>query len=352
MSSSPSDTDSTEPKPAQLSTADTTVPPPPAKPDAPKVPFEQRDFAAEIEAGKKQERTYSEEYQHQIERFHQLDKEYEEKGRPLLQNVQDGMTHLEDVPKVQTDPTIQKEIDQYRGQQPNGGRDMFGMIMFGLALAFTAFGRHRGWGAQAGIMQGFGNAFKAYNQNKKDLAKEQLDNAYRIQELVRQENTERNQEIQRIYQNRRLNLEEKKDLFNTTEKMYGMDAGRIKQEADVLNQQIKTLHDQERANTALMKLQMATHNKISTFMFQSTPGKAWRDKIIAETGGKIDPGRSEGELAQAQELLPYGDFEKYYETEKGKTDPKTGEPYAPPTVQGEGFKQSGKDFAKKFFGGE
>jgi hypothetical protein len=342
--------------PLEPSTVDTTPPSPLEKPPTPlSKETDTRDYQKELDAALAQDKTYAEQYQGIVEQRHKLDAEYQEKGRPLLENVQKSMTQLDQTPNIPKDPTIQAEIQAYQQKEPQGLQNIFGMIMMGATLAFVAFGRHRGWGARAGILQGFGNAMTAYAQNKKDMAKEQLDNAHRIQELVRQENTQRHQQFLEIMQNRRLNLNEKKDLFNVTEKLYGADVNRVKQGADFIQQQVKMLHDQERTLRDMNKLQITTHNKLSTFMFDSTPGKKWRDEILIRTNGKIDPRRSEEELQQASALYPYDQFLADQAT-AGKIDPTTGKPYPPRTIESpekkQAFEQSGKEFAKKFFGGQ
>jgi hypothetical protein len=60
-------------------------------------------------------------------------------------------------------------------------------------------------------------------------------------------------------------------------------------------------------------------------------------------------------LKEASSLYPYDQFLADQAT-AGKIDPATNKPYPPRTIkkpgEKEAFEQSGKDFAKKFFGGQ
>lgn len=325
------------PTPTQTDQVDTSPPafekvtPPEApKPEIPRMikrPEEKEDYAKEFEESQKKFRSFEEEQQHQIQRYHELNDKYSEQGKALLQSITDQTAQLDQAPKTQPDPELQKQIQSYQQKQPNGVMQIFGMMMLGVGLAFTAFGWKRGWGARSGIMQGWGNAFKAMAQNQKETAKEQLDNTYRVQELVRQENQERHQNLMEIYQNRRLNLEEKKNLFNETEKLYGMDVNQIKTESNMTAQQMKLLQSQMKAQRDMLKLQIATHNNISNFMFNTQSGKLYREYMVATTsdpngptkGRMVDPGRSHEDLVESQEIMSYGDWLKYQAT-KSKTD--------------------------------
>lgn len=326
----------------------------PAQTDRPipptiKRPPEQHDYAKELAETQAKERSFEEEQIHQIEQAHKSMQDYADKAKPMLQSVIDAQTHLADEPNVPVDPAIQKQIQAYQQQKPNGVSNIFQLMVMGAMLGVTALGWRRGYGARAGIMQGWGNAFKALAQNKKDLAQEQTNNAYKLQELVRQENQERHQRLMEIYQNRRLNLEQKRDLFTDVQKLYGINENVLKTEANITQQHLKTLQNQERIQRDLYKLQMATHNHLSNFMTQTEPGKEWRARVMVETGKKdsvtggvmVDPMRGEGDLAQAEELYPYEKFLDTWKAGIGKKDPS--DPTGQKKIQEPGFPQKGEE---------
>lgn len=277
------------------------------------------DYSKLAEEDVKKYRSYEEEQQHQIQRSHELEDKYYEQSKTYLQSVIDSTAKLDSAPpNIPVDPNLQKQIQSYQQQNQNTGGvpGIFGMLMLGIGLAFSAAGWRRGWGARNGIMAGWGNAFKAMAQNDKELSQQQADNAYRISELTRQENAERHQQLMEIYQNRRLTLEEKRNLFNETSKLYGMDATHLKAQNADTNQQLKILQNQIKVDRDLAKLQIAAHHKINDLLFNDPIGKryrAWMMAITADPNGPtkgrvVDPGKDNDSLREATAIKSYNDW--------------------------------------------
>lgn len=329
-------------------------------------PQPQTDYGQELEESQKAYRSYEQQYVHNIQQSQKLMQEYNEKARPLLESMIDAQLHLNDQPPdIKPDPAIQKEIEAYQQKKPNGVFNIFQMMMLGLALAFSAFGWRRGWGARAGIMEGWGNAFKAFGQGQKDLAQQQADNAYRMQQLVWEENEDRHKQLAEVMANRRLSAEDKSRAFNELERLYGMDANLTRTQANMANQQMRTLQNQIRIQKDLRKLQLATHNGLSG-LFGTEAGKQWRAMVVTETikkdsvtgGRRVDPMRSEEELAEAEELYPYKEFLDTWKEGIGKPDPS--DPSGKKRIQEPGFPQkpgqtqsldeASKKFGERFLG--
>lgn len=269
---------------------------------------------------RKQQAYAAEQQANLIKRQHELDEKYRTKAEPYLNQINENLANLQSTdPRTITPLTAeyQKALQQNAQQH---GSSMFETLFTLLGIGAVVFGKHRGWGARAGIQNGIGLALYNYGQGKKEAAVENQSHALRLIQLMREENSERHQQQMEILQNKRLTIQQQMDMFKTHREIYQDEDHQNQEQLKTIEGITKNLHQKEQALIAMQRLKLKVGNDLSN-MFKSKDARAWADYM--RTVYHINPQKDEKTLAEAEQEYPYEQFILDYK-EAGKTDEKTG----------------------------
>jgi len=277
---------------------------------------------------KKQREYYSQQQAELVRKMHDLDEKYKTQGEPMVNDIYNSLAQIDSTPTGQLDSlTDSYRQEMAKNTQQHGTTTLAGLFAL-LGISAAIFGRHRGWGATAGIYQGIGNALTLYSRGQELQSRDQQSKALKMISLMHQENQERLAQKREILSDKRLTMQQKMDMLKTHHELYQDEIGMARAEQSTIDGQMKIIHQQEQALQGVRRLKLKFHTDVSKIL-KTKDAKAWAEYVRVTSKGEIDPQRSDQELGQAEQLYPLEDYIKERHDvgkldEKGKEKGMTG----------------------------